>query len=862
MSAEKWRRDSQVDGPDAAAEGAAFAPLAPIPERVPLPEGYPARLLEAFGAAHARAARLHEAMCAQWGAHYSSSAPVPVDEEGVGMLVAWLESAETRVAAPHYAKHDATFVAEALGVRGLEPVHVWRWAVALSRGADSRYVGWMGDLLAASRRANDGRPDLRELAHAAAHHGVPAETISRAELESDDWEGLGDSPEQAWTFFAEHPSLLERALEASVGPDGWIDYFAQRSQRNAYAILAAFPSLPEGAEAIAWRHALGKAKTPRPWARVVLGHAPDRVERAAAALSDGQAEIRATAAEWLGEIGDPAAVAPLERALAAERREAPKASMLRALDALGVDLSPHLDREALQREAKRKLKKGVPSKLSWFPFDEMPAPRWRQDGAPVARESLVWMLVSAHGVKRVAPSPLLPLYAAQWEGADALGDFVLAAWIARDVQPRAAGGRPKGSAQADKGLLAIPAAMGGAAVASLVEGYLRDWYGWRAPQCKALLEMLAHRDDDASVQLLLSTAARFRTSGIRKEAERRVEELAARRGWTPAELADRTAPTAGFELDPTIGRPTLALDVGPRVLRALLDDSLAVVLEVGDGKAIKTFPKPRVADDPERFAEAKKAFAAARKTVKKVLRTQRDRLYDAMCADQRWDVDTWRVHLWRHPLVGRLCERLVWVALRGEEEVATFRPIEDGTLTDVDDEPLRLPEGVEIAVAHRTRLGPERAARWSAHLSDYEVKAPFSQLSAAPVERPDDDDSNMLAPAFGHSVDGRLLRIALREHGYRRGPVEEGGWLYAYERPFATLGLTAFLEISGHSIDAEQVPVALLGVTFHRTREGAPSRALPLRELPPALLAEVSEHVRQAAALGTGPDPLWEGQGP
>ena len=267
MSAERWRRDGQVDGLETAGEGAAFAPLAPIPKRVPLPEGYPARLLEAFGAAHARAARRHEAMRAQWGAHYGSSAPAPVDEEGVGMLVAWLESAETRVAAPHYAQHDATFVAEALGVRGLEPVHVWRWAVALSRGADSQDVGWMGDLLAASRRANDGRPDLRELAHAAAHHGVPAEAISRAELESDDWGGLGDSPEQVWTFFAEHPSMLERALEASVGPDGWLDYFAQRSQRNAYAILAAFPSLPEGAEAIAWRHALGKVKTPRPWAR-------------------------------------------------------------------------------------------------------------------------------------------------------------------------------------------------------------------------------------------------------------------------------------------------------------------------------------------------------------------------------------------------------------------------------------------------------------------------------------------------------------------------------------------------------------------------------------------------------------------
>ena len=62
----------------------------------------------------------------------------------------------------------------------------------------------------------------------------------------------------------------------------------------------------------------------------------------------------------------------------------------------------------------------------------------------------------------------------------------------------------------------------------MVGDYLKRWYGMRAAQCKALLPMLSWVDHPAAIQLLLSTARRFRTAGIRKEAERCVKLLAER----------------------------------------------------------------------------------------------------------------------------------------------------------------------------------------------------------------------------------------------------------------------------------------------------------------------------------------------
>ncbi len=877
--------------PAVEAPAPSLPPLAPVPEHVPLPEGYLAHLRAAFGGAGARRAQHWERMRKQGIAYYESNEPPPPPtEEALEELAQRLERGGSGAPGPE-TWHDDKALGELGRYAGLHPVHVWRLLTEVGRGRGAVPVWAARPILKACRRANEGRPDLRELAHVATFDGASPDAIAVAQLSGSRWGGgLGYRPEEAWTFFSEHPALLEEALE---GRDRSLHHNAELWQENAYSVLAAFPELPSKAAEIAWRHALGTAKRPRPWARAALARAEGKTQRIVRALADGKQEVRATAADWLAELGDPAAIEPLKQALRKEKREIPKGAMFKALAALGVDLAPYLDRAALQKEALKKLKNGLPPKLAWFPFDALPTPTWKSDGAPVAIESLQWMIVSAHKLKTPVPSPLLRLYAERWAGAESLGDFMLEQWIARDarlpsreeVEPtvqaqaaqwrswghnlddaaieamlRAAMSRPVGSAQADRGILAFATAMGGPSVAAKVERYLKDWFGNRAPQCKTLLELLAHRSDAHSIQVLLATATRFRTKGIREEARQRVAELAERRGWTPAELADRTVPTAGFELDETDRRPVLSLDLGPRVLRVLLDDALAVVLDKGGGKTTKTFPKPRKDDDAELAAAAKKTFAATKKQVKQVVRMQGDRLYEAMCTAQRWDAETWREHLWQHPIVGRLCERVVWVVLRGEEVVGAFRPLGDGTLTDVDDEPVTLPDDVEVAVAHDSWLGVELAARWREHLDDYEVTTLFPQLGAEPLELTDAQrDEVVLDELEGYIVDAFTLRGQLMKDGYTRGEAFDGGWFYTYTRAFPSIGLTATVEFSGSPLPEENRSVALGGVRFHPADDDVEhGAAIPLGDVPPVLLTEVREQVRRVAALGSGRDPDWE----
>lgn len=873
--------------------------LPPVPDRVPLPEGFGARAREAFDASHVAKRRLYERRRAS-PFPPPEPGPQPVSDEA---LSAFLEQLETGVpgqsgSAPRGGGPlGADVPRELVKHDGLAPIHLFRLLRAFGLACDDGR--WFGaELVGAFRRAHGGRPDLRELAHLAEADGVPAEVLARAFLMQGEVQGPGYAPEDAWTFFVGREPLLADALTPTPVRDRYgrsfgTGYGAEVRRENAYAVLGCFPSIPPRLASTAWEHALGSAKAVRALAQAALATSPDRFARVCAALEDGQQEVRAVAADWLADIGDPAAIGPLSKAVRREKRELPKGAMFRALEALGVDLEPYLDREALKKEAQKKLKKGIPDKLAWFPFDALPTPRWKSDDAPVARESLQWLLVTAHKLKSPQPSPLLRLYAEHWSGAEELGEFVLDAWIdqdtrgpSRDEVESVARRRakqtvqwtgepeqevfertmrelilqPLGSAQADRGVLAFPAAMGGARVVETVEAYLKRWYGWRAPQCKTLIQLLAQRDDGRSIQLLLATATRFRTKGIRKEAEQRVVEVAERRGWTPAELADRTAPTAGFELDETDGRPVLRLDLGPRTLLARLDAELSVVLDKGDGKVSKAFPKPRKDDDPTLAAAAKRAFSAAKKQAKQTVQMQSTRFYDAMCVGQRWDLETWRTYLWGHPIVGRLCERLVWIAMRGDTLLSSFRPLGDGTLTDVDDEPLELAEDVEIALAHRTLVGETLAVRWRAHLADYEITPLFPQFGDAPFELPEAArDALVLDELEGHMLHAFTLRGALTKRGYTRGSAEDGGIFHTYHRHFPTLRLAATVEFSGSSLPEENRPVALLGITFSRSRaDDGTETPVPLGDVPPILLAEVHEHVRGAAEQGSGKHPDWQ----
>lgn len=703
--------------------------------------------------------------------------------------------------------------------------------------------------------------------------------------------------ERIWPFFAEHPAFIEEGLglRPSSAKERWDGFDLGLTLR----VLACFPQpLP------AWiprllELALGESKTHRPAAQKVLAKLPDLGPRVLQACSAGKQELRIVAVRWLAELGFRAAVPELRKLLAKESKEVVRAELLATLEALGEDISADLAPKRLLSEASKGLKAKLPKDIEWFAFEALPAAHWA-DGGAVPAELLRWWVVLAAKLKMPGGNPLLSRYLGllDADSSAAFGRAVLAQFLSQDTRapslaeaeahaaehidaywaqiqqwakryPESYAGYTRervysqlrsgklgiylGSAIGAKGLLALIGRIPGHELAATVSQYMRDHYTRRA-QIEALLEGMATSDDPAAIQLLLAVSRRHRTASVQSRARLLVDQIAERLGWSAEELADRTIPSAGLE-ESGIG----ILDYGTRQFTMQLDAEGKLELRNPEGKAIKALPDARKDEDAAAVKAAKSQFSAARKELKQVLALQTGRLYEAMCTQRRWPVADWQQYLAAHPIVGRLLQRLVWCEYAGEQ-TRLFRPSEDGSLLDAADEEIQLAPDALVGLAHGALLRAADCKAWLGHLKDYRVKPLFGQLDrAAPPAVA--ADATEIDDRLGWSADTFGFRGAFNKLGYQRAQAEDGGFFYLYNKDFGSANIRVVVEFSGNSLPEENVAASLRGLSFRALSAGAWSDALPLREVPPVLLAEAYADYHKVASIGAF-DPHWESNSP
>ncbi len=518
-------------------------------------------------------------------------------------------------------------------------------------------------------------------------------------------------------------------------------------------------------------------------------------------------------------------------------------------------------------------KKPDPKPLQWLSWEALPPVRWAGSAELVETQVLRAVILKAVRSKSAEPDGLLRQFSALFDLHDRqdLALFLVRQWIAADLRPWSSAPEqehlrsyhalddPIGQELASKGVLAVAAACGGLDVVGLAHTYVVDYYGKRLAQSVALLTMLAWVDHPEAVQVLLKISKGFRTRTLQDVAGRQVVALATRRGWTADELADRSVPTAGFE-----GGRVIELSFGPRVFSARLQDDLSVQLRDPAGAVIKALPAPRVADDAVVAAQAKKAFAAARKQVKAVVKQQSDRLYEAMCVERSWSIELWREVMAGHPILGVAVQRLAWVVLQpaGAEpagaEPVSFRPMPDGTFTDADDNQVTVPDQSRIGIAHDVNLPGQAVSRWLEHFADYEV-APLFQQFGKPLVRLTAEQAQLTKylACEGHVIESNVLRRQATKLGYAPGHREYHDLFEDYVKRFPGLGIQSQLATTGTRLTAGNHSLAFTALTFQEI-DTEPGEGLPLGEVPAVLFSETANDLHALAKLGTGYDPDWQ----
>ncbi|GAA0929656.1 hypothetical protein GCM10009554_12190 [Kribbella koreensis] len=692
-------------------------------------------------------------------------------------------------------------------------------------------------------------------------------------------------------------SNLKLVTDVICEPTRW-----NHDEEAPYRALATLPELPPAVVDALVAVALGSRKTAREPAQQALAAVPGISERAAAGLKDGKAEIRVAAAQWLARLADRTAVPALEAAVRREKNDVPKGALLDALESFGFAVEKYLSREAMAKDAAATLGKGTPKELTWLPWDSVPAVRWADTGETVPGDILRWFVILAVKARSPEPNVILRKYCSMLDPVDreVFGQYLLEAWLAEDVRTAtpeeahalalrdAAGlhrhmtqypqaysghpmngmtleelaeeyylaghlGRPAGSVAGAKGLLALIAVCARERAAEPVARYLKEWYGQRAAQGKALIAMLGWIDHPSATQLMLSIGSRFRTKSFQEEAAKQAQALAERKGWSLNELADRTIPTAGFGDDGVI-----ELSYGERVFTAVLRPDVTVELRSPEGKKIASLPAARQSEDPETVKAAKKSLTLTKKELKAIVQLQSQRLYEALCTERTWPLDDWQTYLNLHPVVRYLTGRLAWVAI-ADGEVTVFRPLDDGTLTDVDDNEVEPPADAVIAIAHDSLLDPGVVKAWQQHLVDYEVSSLFQQFGKGTFVLPAKASTEFAVPDFeGHLLESFALRGRAGKLGYTRGEAQDAGWFYEYEKRFPTLGLTTVVSFTGNTLPEENRTVALESLSFTRAVPDGPPVRLPLGQVPAVLLSEAYNDLRLMASDGTGFDPDWK----
>ncbi|GGY60733.1 DUF4132 domain-containing protein [Pseudoduganella albidiflava] len=614
-------------------------------------------------------------------------------------------------------------------------------------------------------------------------------------------------------------------------------------------------------------------------------------------LASNKLEVRIEAANWLAWLGAErgrTAIPALHAALAKETRETASAAMLTALERLGEDIAPLLAPERLLAQAKKALKGKPPAGLAWFDMAQLPACRW-EDGSPVPPEIIQWWVALAYKLKEPGGNPLFDRYLGLLDRASraALGSHVLRQFIAQDTRGAshdeavayANGKAPQlyadyqelaqrepvwfaekgkltyeevfeqckrekldiylGTAINEKGILALASGMAGHEMVTAIRQYMRDHYPRRA-QVEALLEAAAASDDPAAIQFVLATARRYRTRSVKEKARMLVDRIAARNGWSADELADRTVPTGGLDES-----GTLQLHYGSREFTVTLDAAMKIVLRNAEGKTVAALPEPRKDDDAEAIAEAKQQLTQCKKEVRQVIEQQTARLYEAMCAGRAWPLADWREYVERHPLVGRLAQRLAWMTDGG----LCFRPAGDGTLVDTNDDDVALDEGATVRLAHAALLPAEQAAAWLKHFKDYKLAPLFAQMTrtlpALDLQRKGEGNSAPLeiADRQGWLSDAFTLRGAFTKLGYQRTADFEGHFFTTYHKEFPAAGIRVAIEFTGNALPEENVPAAVKTLAFQAiTPRGQADSQLPLAQVPPVLLAEAYGDYHAVAA--------------
>lgn len=549
-------------------------------------------------------------------------------------------------------------------------------------------------------------------------------------------------------------------------------------------------------EAVVWPLLAHKSRGVREAAAVTLAKLGEaRLPCAKELWSAKKADTRIAAVSWLKALGTPAALAALRDRLDDEENDDVRDAILLALDQAGGGAAA--DPAELKRRMKATLAKLDGPPVKWLAVKKLPAAKLKS-GKALDPDSLLYLLHRQCRVKDIrADLEARPLYA-QVDRATS-GDLALAVFHAW----QGAG------ADADhRWVLAFAALLGDDRLVPLLTRQIRDWAeAARGKLSEYAVQALALLGTDTALLAVDALAIRYRSKfkNIGKTATEAFAEAAAARGLTPEELGDRVVPWLGFEP----GKPRVIACGKTLVEVRLGGDFKFAFRDAASGKKLAKLPDSAP-------AEVKAEFKELAASLKEAVKAQHLRMEALMVRQFRWPVARFRELYLAHPLLVPFAQRLVWGHFAaGGKLTATFRALDDLSLTDAADEPVTLPAKGEVGVVHPLELPADARTAWVKHLADYAVEPPFAQLDRPVIAaQPDQAAQKFGKDLAGTELNAMTFKGRAERLGWARGSVCDAGGINYYRKTFPNAGVEVFLGLEGMFVGVDMYSDVTLGDWF------------------------------------------------
>ena len=590
-------------------------------------------------------------------------------------------------------------------------------------------------------------------------------------------------------------------------------------------------------------------------------------------LAHTTTRTRALTARVLGRIGGAEALALLTTQLAAEKKADIRQALQDAIQVATLRLKRTDAERALLTETDQTLMRKKTLGADWFDLDQGPPLHWQSDGEPLPLEVVrycFYRLAHASPAETTLDARVGEIVAGFIDRATA-SDFAVALvseWRANKEKAK------------EGWVLMLAGALG----AERLIPTFRDVIERRGTSAPTLAlkaaQALALVGSDAALlaldDLSLATAPPWRQ--VRKLLAD-VAEARGIAGEPPADtLMDAITPTLGLDV-----RGERVLTYGGKHDRRftvkLSSDGALKLSETVTGKPIKSLPNPRASDDASLAAAARETYRDIKQQAKDLRLLIGRRLEHALVTQRAWELADWRARYLTHPLLRPAACTLVWGVLADDGQggyTTIFRPLEDGTLTDVNDEPIMLPENGWLRLVHPAELTEEQEAAWRQHLADYEVTqvcAQFSRLITR-LDRTVDDEGRPIL--WWEELTGTIVRPEQVEQSFARA-----GWFVVWTSVTGLyngkIGYRKDYSGNGDEVVAYvRLPMlmdrknhAVQGLAFVRNLsikrpsyfeepplEERDGRLLPLSDVPPGVVSDIIAELRRFVA-GAPTDPDW-----